>query len=128
MQSNELPAAWHHWTKTGKHGKRGNRKKNAALRCLHLGIVRGYLSDLPLDPSLPWQHSLYPSIEHLSGPSDQTDLVVETRIVNDMKSHLTEAEFWSVIEHLYAVGLTKGRIKAQPPQRLGDCWKPARSF
>lgn len=128
MQSCELPAAWESWSKTGKHGKRGSRKRVAALRCVQLGVVRGYLSDLPLNPSLSSNHSLYPSIEHLSGPSDASDLVVEARIVNDMKSHLTESEFWAVIEHLYAVGLMKGRIKTSTPKRLSDDWKPTRNF
>jgi hypothetical protein len=92
------------------------------------GVVRGYLSDLPLAPFLPSSHSLYPSIEHLSEPNNSSDLVVEARIVNDMKSHLTECEFWAVVEHLYAVGLAKGRIKASTPKRLSDDWAPIRNF
>jgi hypothetical protein len=71
---------------------------------------------------------MYPSIEHLSGPSDQQDVVVEARIINDMKSHLSEPEFWSVVEHLFAVGVAKGKIKAPFGKRLPDDWRPDRHY
>jgi hypothetical protein len=53
-------------------------------------------------------------------------MVVETRIVNDMKSHLSDAEFWHAIEHLYFVGVAGKKI-AEPCQRR-DGWLPARHY
>jgi hypothetical protein len=35
-------------------------------------------------------------------------MVVDARIINDMKSHLSNSEFWLLVEHLYAVGRAKG--------------------
>jgi hypothetical protein len=55
---------------------------------------------------------MYPSVEHLLDPKNHQETVVEERIISDMKFHLTEGEFWRVIEHLFAVGVQKGRIKA----------------
>ena len=64
------------------------------------GEVRGYYSDLLLDPELPDTHALYPSIEHITFPKQHGEIVVETRVVNDMKCILSEEEFWHAIEHL----------------------------
>ena len=55
-------------------------------------------------------------------------MVVDVRVINDMKSHLNEAEFWLVIEHLYAVGIADGRIPSGAPRRLVDTWSPVRHF
>lgn len=106
MSSVKVPPDWEKWCLSGRH--RGSRKKKALLRSLVDGSVRGYLSDLPLRP-------------------DQ-ETVVEARIINDMKSHLTEGEFWRVIEHLFAVGVQKGRIKAPYGKRLPKSWRPTKHF
>jgi hypothetical protein len=83
-----IPALWEKWCTTGKHGG-GKRKKNAVLKCVKSGHVRGYFSDLPLQPELEHGHSMYPSFEHLNSPSDHQQAVVEARLINDMKSHLS---------------------------------------
>lgn len=127
MDAQKVPAHWEKWCKTGKHGIAG-RKKNAVLKCLKSGQVRGYFSDLLLNPQLEHDHSLYPSIEHLNGPTEHQQAVVETRLINHMKSHLTEDEFWRVIEHLFVVGLEKGKIKPPFGKRLPKKWSPARHF
>ena len=92
------------------------------------GVVRGYYSDLPLNPTLPPTHSMYPSHDHTTAPRDHGAMVVDARVINDMKSHLNEAEFWLVIEHLFAVGVAKGRILNGAPRRLLDDWAPERHF
>lgn len=71
---------------------------------------------------------MYPSLEHLAGPKNHTETVVEARIINDMKSHLSEEEFWRVIEHLFIVGIDKGKIRAPFGKRLPKGWSPARHY
>ena len=71
---------------------------------------------------------MYPSFEHLVDRDKHDDAVVEARIFNDMKSHLSESEFWLVIEHLFAVGLAKGKIKPPFGKRLPKRWSPARHY
>lgn len=90
------------------------------------GEVRGHYSDLLLDPDLPPTHALYPSIEHVTFPKQHAETVVETRIVNDMKSILSEGEFWHAIEHLFVVGVDQKKIKS--PIKRRDVWAPARHF
>lgn len=71
---------------------------------------------------------MYPSVEHLIDPTNHKEAVVEARVINDMKSHLTEQEFWQVIEHLFVVGIQKGTIKAPFGKRLPKRWAPTRHF
>jgi len=119
-----LPAAWEAWCKRGRPSA-GHRRR-AVRQLLKNGEVRGYYSDLLLDPTLPDTHPLYPSVEHTSYPKQPAEIVVETRIVNDMKSILSEKEFWHVIEHLFVVGTAQKKIM-EPCQRR-DAWSPARHY
>lgn len=127
MPTPKIPKLWTKWCTTGRHGT-GARKKNAVLKCLHSGSVRGYFSDMPLDPKLDPGHSMYPSFEHLVSPDNHAEAVVEARIFNDMKSHLSESEFWRTIEHLFAVGLAKGKIVPPFGKRLPKGWAPAKHY
>jgi len=127
MITPKIPATWEKWCATGRHGK-GARKKNAIQKCLYSGHVRGYFSDIVLRPDLEDTHSMYPSLEHLAGPKNHTETVVEARIINDMKSHLSEEEFWRVIEHLFIVGIDKGKIRAPFGKRLPKGWSPVRHY
>jgi len=127
MDKQKIPDTWTKWCNTGRHGV-GARKKNALLKCLKSGHVRGYFSDLPLRPDLEGWHSMYPSFEHLTGPDNHQDAVVEARIFNDMKSHLSESEFWLAIEHLFLVGVEKGKIKPPFGKRLPKGWSPAKHY
>ncbi len=127
MTAPKIPSTWEKWCSTGRHGK-GARKKNAVLKCLKSGHVRGYFSDIPLRPYLEPTDSMYPSLEHLVDPSNHRETVVEARIINDMKSHLSEDEFWRVIEHLFIVGIEKGRIRPPFGKRLPKGWSPAKHY
>lgn len=71
---------------------------------------------------------MYPSHDHTTHPRDDTEMVVDARIVNDVKSHLRASEFWLLIEHLHAVGVTKGAIPPGPSRRLPDDWSSLRQF
>lgn len=71
---------------------------------------------------------MYPSFEHLVDPNNHSEAVVEARIINDMKSHLSESEFWQMIEHLFVVGLEKGKIKPPFGKRLPKGWSPAKHY
>ena len=71
---------------------------------------------------------MYPSLEHLADPKNHTETVVEARIINDMKSHLREEEFWRVIEHLFIVGIDKGKIRAPFGKRLPKGWSTVRHY
>ncbi len=123
----KIPKPWQKWCKTGKHGV-GARKENAVRKCLKSGQVWGYFSDIVLHPELEPHRSMYPSFEHLVDPNNHTDAVVEARVFNDMKSHLSEDEFWLVIEHLFAVGLEKGKIKPPFGKRLPKNWSPKKDY
>ena len=123
-----VPAPWDKWCTTGNIRLRGRRKRNAVLKCLKGGHVRGYFSDILIRPDLPAEDAMAPSIEHLVGPDNHDDVVVETRVVNDMRSILSEREFWQVVEHLFIVGVQKGEIKAPFGKRLPKGWAPKRHF
>ena len=71
---------------------------------------------------------MYPSIEHLVDPGNHSETVVEARIINDMKSHLGEDEFWRMIEHLFIVGIEKGKIKPPFGKRLPKGWGPVKHY
>lgn len=92
------------------------------------GIVRGRYSDFLLDPTLSEKSALYPSHDHTSGRDDDSHMVVDARFINDMKSLLSEDEFWRVIEHLYSVGMEKGKVRRDKPQRLPSGWSPKRNY
>ena len=127
MASPKIPSTWAKWCKTGKHGV-GLRKENAVRKCLKDGHVRGYFSDILLKPDLDQTDSMYPSFEHLTDPTNHSDAVVEARIINDMKSHLSEGEFWRVIEHLFIVGVAKSKIEPPFGKRLPKGWSPKRHY
>jgi hypothetical protein len=127
MTSPKIPTTWEKWCKSGKNG-RGARKKNAVLKCLMSGHVRGYFSDIVLRPDLASTDSMYPSLEHLVDPKNHAEAVVEARIINDMKSHLSETEFWKVIEHLFIIGVEKKKIAPPYGKRLPKGWSPLRHY
>ena len=127
MSTQKIPDAWAKWCTSGRHGV-GSRKKKAVLKCLQSGHVRGYFSDIPLRPDLEGSHSMYPSFEHLVDPTNHQEAVVEARIFNDMKSHLSEVEFWQAIEHLFIVGVQKGKIKPPFGKRLPKGWSPEKHY
>jgi len=127
MTTPKIPKNWGKWGRTGIHGV-GARKNNAVSKCLSSGQVRGYFSDLVLKPDLEPSNSMYPSFEHLVDPTNHQEAVVEARIFNDMKSHLSEAAFWLVLEPLFAVGLEKGKIKPPFGKRLPKKWNPAKHY
>lgn len=127
MNTSTVPAPWIKWCSTGKHGV-GSRKKNAVIKCLKNGHVRGYFSDIPLRPDLDTSHSMYPSFDHLIDPTNHKEAVVEARIINDMKSHLSEDEFWHVVEHLFIVGVEKRKIKPPYGKRLPKGWSPKKHY
>ena len=117
------------WMEFCRRGRIPLRNQVASVeRCVsNSGIVKGHYSDLILDPTLPETHALYPSHDHTVSRSDHSQMVVDARIINDMKSILNETEFWNIIEHLYAVGLSKGKIPRHVPQRK-DEWRPLRDY
>jgi len=124
---NQLSEAWLEFCRRG-HISQGNQRRSVES-CLGAdGTVRGHYSDLPLDPTLLPTHSMYPSHDHTTVPRDDREMVVDARVINDMKSHLSEAEFWLVVEHLFAVGVAKGCIPSGAPRRLSDTWSPVRHF
>ena len=126
MPNQKIPKTWEKWCSTGTH--KGGRKKNAILKSIQSGTVRGYFSDIPLRPDLDSTHSMYPSFEHLVDPSNHQEAAVEARIINDMKSHLTEKEFWQMIEHLFIVGVEKRKITPPFGKRLPKGWEPERHY
>jgi hypothetical protein len=70
---------------------------------------------------------MYPSHDHTIDRDNDAEMVVDARIINDMKSHLSDVEFWALVEHLYVVGRDKGKV-SDPPRRLADDWTVRRNF
>jgi hypothetical protein len=69
----------------------------------------------------PRQHTdwNWPSVDHLKAP-DVPEVVIETRLVNDVKSIMTEEELSGLIGHLaFVMNLTP---------RENPTWQCARSF
>ena len=126
MKTPKIPQIWEAWCRTGRFGI--TMKKNAILRSFKSGHVRGYFSDLVLDPGLESSNSMYPSIEHLVDRENNDEVAVEARIFNDMKSHLSEDEFWRAIEHLFSVGIKKGKILPPFGKRLPRKWSPKKHY
>jgi len=124
-KNTDLSPEWVDWCGRGRHGVAAKRR--ALEICCDNGKVRGWYSDIVLDPNKKQTDSMYPSIDHVS-PGDNANLKVEARLFNDMKSHLTEAEFWRVVEHLYSVGREKNKIKNRKPYRLPAGWKPWNNY
>jgi hypothetical protein len=124
-EKKQLSDAWEVWCRRGSPSVR--RRRCAALRCMNeRGEIRGYYSDLVLDPTLPETHALYPSIEHTTFPKQHDEIVVETRVVNDMKGILSEEEFWHAIEHLFTVGAAQKKIPSAATRR--DTLSPVRHY
>jgi hypothetical protein len=71
---------------------------------------------------------MYPAHDHFTYPKDDEQMVVDAAVVNFMKAHLSESEFWRMVEHLFAVGIDKGAIPQEKPRRLDDNWTSVRHF
>jgi hypothetical protein len=76
-----------------------------------------------LNFDLPHTDAFYPSLDHVDGP-DSLDLVVTTRLVNDMKNIMSEGEFLRLVEHIYCYRVA-GEI--HPPVKAKRI-KPPRDF
>lgn len=70
---------------------------------------------------------MYPSLEHLVDPKNHAEVAVGASIINDMKPHLGEVEFWKVIGHLFVVGVNK-KITPSFCKRLPKGRNPARHY
>ena len=124
----EIPDNWCRFCNRGaipaSHQMASVRKCLCEDRTVRGGTDSGML----LNPDLPNTDALYPSHDHLAGRGNHTKLVVDARVVNDMKTILSEQEFWLLIEHLYAVGRRKGTIPQRDPATLPDGWHPSRNY
>jgi hypothetical protein len=113
-----LPKAWEDWCNKGKYSV-GVKRRPAKDQLDKNNKVRGFYSDLILNPTLAHTDSLYPSIEHVIPKRNDGKLVVEARIINDMKSHLGDAWRSNFIE-----GGKQGTVDRHPgpiPQRAIRC-------
>jgi hypothetical protein len=83
------------------------------------GLAR--YSHFPLTLAAPGKSTdwNWPSLDHLSGPA-QAEVVLETRLVNYMKTIMTEREFCDIVGHLAAV--------LEIPAREIPTWVCSRSF
>lgn len=78
-----------------------------AFRCYYGGVVLNH------DPASPW----HVTFDHRT-PGDESDIVVCSALINDMKSDLTEEEFRSVVAQLAERFANKrGTIETLKPSR-----------
>ncbi len=94
--------------------------RDAIRKALNSSDGYGYYSKLPLSlcdvECTAWN---YPSVDHVNGPG-VANVVLETRLINDMKTIMDEEEFFAMVGHLAAVHEIK--IDKMPD------WKCRRSF
>jgi hypothetical protein len=76
-----------------------------------------------LDFGLPSYDPFYPSLDHKKG-LDSTDLGITTRIVNDMKSIMSEGEFLKMVTRIYEYRVAR----VAPADPHGETFKPRRAF
>jgi len=129
-QAGESKEAWVKWFKL-RVASCLRRKNNsstkeewqkAILTALKNCKGRGYYSNYPLSLRhyRKWQDPMWPSVDHVEGPA-KSRVVIETRLVNDMKTILDEKEFDMVIRHL-------NTVDKKQPLILEDDWRPRRSY
>lgn len=87
-------------------------------QCRGIGHYSGMA--LSVKPPLKETDWNWPSIDHLSD-AGTAEVALETRLVNDMKTIMSEQEFREMVAHLSAVLKVK-------PNRLAATWKCHRSF
>lgn len=80
--------------------------RDAILKALRECEGVGHYSRFPLSVRLSSNDPRYPSVDHLGTPLNLR-VVIETRLVNDMKSILSEKEFIKMITHLYKTSHNK---------------------
>jgi len=96
--------------------------REAIFDALRVSEGRGSYSRLPLSLAFPRKSTdwNWPSVDHVAGPG-VARVVLETRLVNDMKTIMSDEEFLSIIGHLAAV--LKVRVK-----EVEDSWNCRRSY
>jgi hypothetical protein len=127
MPNQEISDIWRNFCRRGRYPVR--YQEASVKKCIQDdGTVIGYYSGLQLNPELQETDAMYPSHDHLIERSDHGNMVVDARLINDMKTILSEKEFWTVVEHLYAIGRRTGRIPGREAQTLATDWHPARDY
>lgn len=95
------------------------RNITEAIRtCDGKGAYSGFPLSLELTPK--GTHPMWPSVDHVHNPAT-ADVVLETRVVNDMKTIMNREEFKLVIGHLAAKMSVEATL-------LGDSWFPKRGY
>jgi hypothetical protein len=94
--------------------------RESIVTALHSSRGLGYYSQFPLtlrpQRETDWN---WPSVDHQGSPAS-TSLVIETRLINDMKTIMSETEFLELIGHLASVHQVE--VRARPS------WSCQRSF
>jgi hypothetical protein len=108
----------------GNHGRQPLRTRpdwqGAIWKAVLASPGRGHYSHLPLSllgKPTDWD---WPSLDHLSSPAT-AEVVLEVRLVNDMKTIMNDQEFREMVGHLAAV------LKIRP-KKLRKNWHCRRGF
>jgi hypothetical protein len=94
--------------------------KQQILSAVENSNGRGHYSQWPLRLDKASSDWSYPSVDHCVDPGT-ADVVIETRLVNDMKTIMSPKEFRDMIGHLAA------RLKVEAAE-LPATWRCDRSF
>lgn len=96
--------------------------REAILDALRASDGRGHYSKLPLslDPSGSCTEWNWPSLDHVDRPNIPK-VVLETRLVNDMKTIMADEEFRALIGHL-------AKVLNVVVEELAPSWRCKRSF
>lgn len=98
-----------------------NEWREAIVEALHSSEGRSQYSRFPLSVAPPRKDTdwNWPSVDHRGSPAS-TNVVIETRLVNDMKTIMSETEFLELVGHLAAVHRVEVRTQ--------EGWTCRRSF
>jgi hypothetical protein len=85
-------------------------RKTAIKNSRDGSVVKGYYSGIVLSPSADKNSNLYPTFDHVCCDNDDENMVIEAALINRLKTNLPRDDFWSVIRHLYIVGVKNEHI------------------
>lgn len=138
VQNNGGEKAWQKWLKNRanschqrakkfvkKHGGQYSLTASDWKEEIHKALLScngvGCYSKLPLSLNDKQEtHPMWPSVDHLR--DDLTPKVaIDTRVINDMKTILSEQEFKDIVSHLFI----KMELEAKA---LTDNWRPGRDY
>jgi hypothetical protein len=115
-------------------GKEPDRCERNVLQYLEenlkkVDVIYGKYSKLPMNLSLDSNDGMYPSCDHVIEKDEERNhgnMVVDGRVINDMKTIFTEKEFFKIVSHLHYQDCKKSIECVAKP--VSPNWSPYRKY